>query len=43
MGIGKYLLEIKNAFQVFGLKDDEWVKFEKDTEYDASLVQRKLL
>ncbi|HEV3223012.1 MAG TPA: hypothetical protein VGZ90_09045 [Puia sp.] len=43
MDIGKYLLEIKNDFQVFGLKDDEWVKFEKDTEYDAFLVQRKLL
>ena len=41
MGITKYLIEIKRDFQVFGLKDDEWEKFEKDVEYDAFLVQRK--
>ena len=41
MGITKYLLEIKHDFQVFGLKDEEWEKFEKDIEYEAFLVQRK--
>ena len=41
IGISKYLLEIRLDFQVFGLKDDEWVKFEKDIEYEAFLVQRK--
>jgi hypothetical protein len=41
IGITKYLLEIRHDFQVFGLKDDEWVKFEKGVEYEAFLVQRK--
>ena len=41
MGITKYLVEIKRDFQVFGLKNDEWEKFEKDVEYEAFLVQRK--
>ena len=41
IGITKYLLEIRRDFQVFGLKDDEWVKFEKGIEYEAFLVQRK--
>ncbi len=41
MGITKYLIEIKRDFQVFGLKNDEWEKFEKDVEYDAFLIQRK--
>ena len=43
MGLGKYLLEIKSDFLIFGLKDNEWVKFEKDTEYGAFLVKRILL
>ncbi len=29
IGIGKYLLEIKSDFLIFGLKDDEWVKFDE--------------
>ena len=41
MDITKYLIEIKRDFQVFGLKDDEWEKFEKGMEYEAFLVQRK--
>jgi hypothetical protein len=41
MGIAKYLLEIKSDFHVFGLKDEEWEKFEKGIEYDAFLVKRK--
>jgi hypothetical protein len=41
MGITKYLTEIKRDFQVFGLKSDEWERFEKNTEYEAFLVKRK--
>jgi hypothetical protein len=41
MGITKYLIEIKRDFQVFGLKNDEWERFEKGIEYEAFLVQRK--
>jgi hypothetical protein len=41
MSITRYLLEIKRDFQVFGLKDDEWIEFEKDMEIEAFLVQRK--
>ena len=41
MGITKYILEIKKDFQVFGLLDNEWEKFEKEVEYEAFLVKRK--
>lgn len=41
IGITKYITEIKKDFQVFGLKDDEWEKFEKEVEYEAFLVKRK--
>ena len=41
MGITKYITEIKKDFQVFGFKDGEWEKFEKEVEYEAFLVKRK--
>ena len=41
MGITKYITEIKKDFQVFGLREDEWEKFEKEVEYEAFLVKRK--
>ncbi len=41
MGITKYITEIKKDFQIFGLRDDEWEKFEKEVEYEAFLVKRK--
>jgi len=41
MGITKYILEIENDFQVFGLKEEEWEKFETKVEYEAFLIQRK--
>jgi len=41
MGITKYIAEIKKDFLVFGLRDDEWEKFEKQVEYEAFLVKRK--
>jgi hypothetical protein len=41
MGLTIYFLEIMRDFQVFGLKDDEWIKFEKGIEFEALLIQRK--
>jgi hypothetical protein len=41
MGISKYIREIRNDFDVFGLKDNVWHPFRKRVEYDAFLVNRK--
>lgn len=41
IGITNNLLEIKKDFEVFGLKDDRWHEFRKDTEYKAFLIKRK--
>lgn len=41
MGITKYVTEIKKDFQIFGLRDDQWEKFEKEVDYEAFLVRRK--
>ena len=40
MGITRYIVEIKNDFEIFGLKDNEWEMFHKEVEYDAFLVRR---
>jgi hypothetical protein len=40
IGITKYLLEIKHDFQLFGLRNDEWIKFETEIEFEAFLIQR---
>jgi len=41
MGITKYIDEIKNDFEIYGLKENEWEIFKKEVEYDAFLVRRK--
>ena len=41
MGISKYLNEIKHDFNVFGLLDGEWHKYQLNTNYTAFLVKRK--
>lgn len=41
IGITNNLLEIKKDFEVFGLKDDQWHEFRKETEYKAFLIKRK--
>ena len=41
MGITKYFDEIQNDFFIFGLRNQEWVKFEKEIEYEAFLGKRK--
>jgi hypothetical protein len=41
MGITINLEEIKEDFEVYGLSDEIWVKFEKGKDYEAFLVKRK--
>jgi hypothetical protein len=40
MGITNNLLEIQKDFDVYGLKENQWEKFEKGISYDAFLVKR---
>jgi hypothetical protein len=42
MGITANLENILKDFQIFGLSEDAWHKFEKGKNYDAFLVKRKL-
>ncbi|MFI5221097.1 MAG: DUF6934 family protein [Bacteroidia bacterium] len=41
MGITKYFNEIQKDFLVYGLRNDEWENFKKETEYGAFLAKRK--
>ena len=41
MGITKYLDEINQDFNIYGLRNNEWEKFQKEIEYTAFLVKRK--
>jgi hypothetical protein len=41
MGITRYIDEIKNDFEIYALKENEWKMFYKEVEYDAFLVRRK--
>lgn len=41
IGITNNIMEIKKDFHVYGLQDNQWVKFKKGVEYDAFLVRRK--
>lgn len=41
MGISNNLEEIKKDFEVFGLIDNTWRLFQKQTEFEAFLVKRK--
>jgi len=40
MGITKYLDEVRQDFDVYGLLSGEWEYFEKDIDYTAFLVRR---
>jgi len=40
MGIGKYFSKVKVDFDIFGLKDDVWIEFDKNTDFDAFVVRR---
>lgn len=41
MGIARYFDEISKDFYIYGLRNNEWENFEKETEYDAFLAERK--
>ncbi|CAN5186189.1 hypothetical protein BH09BAC1_BH09BAC1_04790 [soil metagenome] len=43
MGIGKYLKEMENDFEIYGLRNQEWESFVSNAEYEAFLVKRKNL
>lgn len=40
MGITKYIDEVRQNFEVYGLLNGEWEFFEKDIDYTAFLVRR---
>ena len=40
MGITKYLDEVRQDFEVYGLLSGEWENFEKDIDYTAFVVRR---
>lgn len=42
MGISNNLTEISQVFDVYGLIGDAWYEFEKNTEYDAFMIKRKI-
>jgi hypothetical protein len=42
INISKYWVDINEAFEVFGLKDDKWQRFTKGINYEAFLGRRKL-
>ncbi|WP_394343167.1 DUF6934 family protein [Pedobacter psychroterrae] len=43
MGITKYMVEIKNDFMIYGMRDNEWEMFEIGIVYEAFLVKRIML
>jgi hypothetical protein len=42
MGIANNLVEILQDFGIHGLKDNSWYEFEKNMDYDAFLIKRKI-
>jgi hypothetical protein len=40
-GITKYHEEIKNDFEIYGLREGEWEEFKKEIDYTAFVVRRK--
>jgi hypothetical protein len=43
IGITNYLREISKEFELYGLKDNQWQRFEKRKDYEAFLVKRKII
>jgi Family of unknown function (DUF6934) len=41
IGITNNLADILQDFEIYGLKNGEWMEFEKNTDFDAFLVRRK--
>ena len=42
MGITNNLVDILQDFEIHGLKDNWWYEFEKNVDYDAFLIRRKI-
>jgi hypothetical protein len=42
MGITTYLTEISSHFEVYGLINNKWQEFKRETKDDAFLVRKKL-
>ncbi len=41
-GISKYLDKVQSDFEVFGLLNDTWIQFDKEIEFEAFVVKRKI-
>ena len=41
MGVNKYLDEVQKDFNIFGMLEGEWHKFQKEVDYTAFVVRRK--
>lgn len=41
MGITKYVDEIKERFDLYGQKGEDWEVFQKSVEYEAFIIQLK--
>ena len=41
MGISRRLVEIEEILDVYGLKNGNWVRFQKNVNYEAFLVRKK--
>lgn len=41
MGINKYMEEVENEFHLFGELADDWLPFEKGTDFEGYVVKRK--
>jgi hypothetical protein len=42
IGIANNLVEILHGFEVHGFKNNSWYEFEKNVDYDAFLIRRKI-
>jgi hypothetical protein len=43
MGVTKYIDEVRQNFEVYGLLNGEWENFDKDVDYTAFIVRRNKL
>jgi len=43
IGITKYIDEVENDFEIYGLFNGEWENFTKDVDYTAFVVRRHIL
>jgi len=40
MGISKYYDKVFHDFEVYGLKDEQWIRFDKEIDFEAFVVKR---